>query len=76
MLEWIAMPSSRGSSDPGIDPTSSALAGRFCTSGTAWEAPNEGNNHFHFFSVSLRRWSQAEVTLLLRNHLESWPKSS
>ena len=76
ILEWLAMPSSRGSSDPGIEPTSPALAGRFFISGTTWEAPNEGNNHFHFFSFSLRRWSQAGVTVMLRNHLESWLKSS
>ena len=34
ILEWVAMPSSRGSSDLGIEPsslTSPALAGRFFT---------------------------------------------
>ena len=31
-LEWVAMFSSRGSSDPGIEPTSPALAGGFLTS--------------------------------------------
>ena len=30
-LEWVAMFSSRGSSDPGIEPTSPALAGGFLT---------------------------------------------
>ena len=29
ILEWLAMPSSRGSSDPGIKPTSPALAGGY-----------------------------------------------
>ena len=30
-LEWVAMPSSRGSSNPGIKPTSPALSGEFFT---------------------------------------------
>ena len=41
ILEWVAMPSSRGSSHPGIKPVSlmsPALAGRFLTSSTSWEA--------------------------------------
>ena len=41
ILEWVAMPSSRGSPDPGIEPTSlmsPALAGRFFTTNTPWEA--------------------------------------
>ena len=28
---WVALPSPRGSSDPGIEPTSPTLAGRFFT---------------------------------------------
>ena len=42
ILEWVAMPSSRGSSDPGIEPasfTSPALAGRFFVTSATWEAP-------------------------------------
>ena len=38
--EWVAMPSSRGSSDPGIEPESfksPALAGGFFTTGASWE---------------------------------------
>ena len=31
ILEWVAMPSSRGSSQPGFKPASSALAGSFFT---------------------------------------------
>ena len=41
MLEWVAMPSSRGSSHPGIVPvslTSPALGGGFFTTSTTWEA--------------------------------------
>ena len=43
ILEWIAMPSSRGSSrpDPGVKPkslTSPESVGRFFTTSTAWEA--------------------------------------
>ena len=32
ILEWVAMPSSRDSPDPGITPTSPSLAGEFLTS--------------------------------------------
>ena len=41
ILDWVAMPSSGGSPDPGIEPTSlmsSALAGGFFTTSTGWEA--------------------------------------
>ena len=41
-LEWVAMPSSRESSQPGIEPTSlmsPALAGGFVTTSATWEAP-------------------------------------
>ena len=41
ILEWIAMPSSRGSSNPGSEPASlvsPALASRFFTPGSTWEA--------------------------------------
>ena len=37
ILEWVAMPSSRGSSQP-RDQTSTALAGGFFTISTIWEA--------------------------------------
>ena len=43
MLEWVAMPSSRGSSRPRDQThisTSPALAGRFFTTSTTWEAPS------------------------------------
>ena len=41
VLEWVAVPSSRGSSNPEIEPTSlmsPALAVRFFTTGATWEA--------------------------------------
>ena len=41
ILEWVAMRSSRGSSDSGIEHPSvmsPALAGRFFTTSTTWEA--------------------------------------
>ena len=41
ILEWVAVPSSRGSSRPRIKPaslTSSALAGGFFTTSVTWEA--------------------------------------
>ena len=55
-LEWVAMPSSRESSDPGIEPASlksPALAGRFFTTSPTWEAP--GN------TVSLYKFQETEV---------------
>ena len=45
ILEWVALPFSRGSSQPGIEPTSltsPALAGRFFTTSASWEAPMIG----------------------------------
>ena len=44
MLEWVAMPSSRGSSNPGIESMSlmyPALAGGFFTTSATWEAPKD-----------------------------------
>ena len=41
ILEWVAVPSSRGLSDPGIESTSltsPALAGGFFTTSATWEA--------------------------------------
>ena len=41
ILEWVAMPSSRDLSDPGIEPASlksHALAARFLTTSPTWEA--------------------------------------
>ena len=44
IMEWVAMPSSRGSPDPGIESTSltsPAMAGRFYTTSSTWEAPKD-----------------------------------
>ena len=41
ILEWVAIPFSRDLPNPGIEPTSllsPALAGRFFTTSTTWEA--------------------------------------
>ena len=41
MLKWVAIPTSRGSSGPGIKPwflTSSKLAGKFFTTSATWES--------------------------------------
>ena len=43
--EWIAVLSSKGSSQPGIEPASlmsPELAGGFFTTSTTWGAPNGG----------------------------------
>ena len=48
ILGWVAMSSSRGSSDPRIEPTvlmSPAMGGRFFTTGATWEA----HSVFEFF---------------------------
>ena len=45
ILEWVAVPSSRESFQPGTEPMSlmfPALAGRFFTISTNWEAPFYG----------------------------------
>ena len=45
ILEWVAMPSSRGSTWPRSEPeslTTPALEGGFFTTSTTWEAPREG----------------------------------
>jgi len=39
ILEWVARHSLGDLPDPGIKPTSSALAGGFFTTSTTWEAP-------------------------------------
>ena len=38
ILEWIAVPSSRGSYQPGMELVSPALAGRFFTTSPTWKA--------------------------------------
>ena len=42
-LKWTAMPSSRGLMDLGIEPMSPALADRFFTTSTNWEAQNKNS---------------------------------
>ena len=44
ILEWVAMPSSRGLPDPRIEPTAfmfPALPGGFFTTSATWEAHND-----------------------------------
>ena len=38
ILEWVAVPSSRDLPDPGMEPMSHVLAGRFFTTSAIWEA--------------------------------------
>ena len=52
ILEWVAMPSSKESFQPGTEPMSlmfPALAGRFFTTSTNWEAPFNGQLHINNF---------------------------
>jgi len=54
ILEGVAMPSSRGSPNPGIELgslTSPTMAGRFFTSRTTWEATQITNRHMRRCSV-------------------------
>ena len=72
ILEWVAMPSSRGSSDPGIKPTSlmsPALVAGFFTFSATWEAHFllkleiiQGLLHFHY-SVQFSSVTQSCPTL-------------
>ena len=76
ILEWVAISFSRDLPDPGIKPVSlefPALAGKFFTTGTTWEAPtlNEPPNslsimHTPFPQTDLTRlWWRAMLTLSL-----------
>lgn len=56
ILEWGAMPSSRGSSQP-RNPTHISLAGGFFTTSTTWEAPlHEHILMFYFLPVFVLKW--------------------
>ena len=67
ILEWVAMPSSRGSSHPGIEPTSpkspASAAGFFTTSAT-WKAPLKSwalcNSNRFLHTVLHSRFHQVE----------------
>ena len=41
ILEWVAVPSSGDLPEPGVEPMSLALAGRFFTTSATWEVPLE-----------------------------------
>ena len=64
ILEWVAVPFSRGSSIPGIKFTSlisPALAGRFFTTSATWEAScvvQFGDKELLLRSLLERSWSQ------------------
>ena len=59
ILEWVAMPSSSGSSwPPGIEPMSltfPALAGVFFTTSTTWEAPWQWWNKMGILAILLHK---------------------
>ena len=68
VLEWVAMPSSRGSSDPGIKPAflmSPALADELFTTAATWEAqeglkylPKSGRNQLaQEDSITSQNWA-------------------
>ena len=63
ILQWVAMPSSRGSSNPGIKPSyllSPALAGWFFTTSATWEA--------HTFTYIKVQFSRSVMSDSLRPH--------
>ena len=81
--EWVAMPSSRGSSRPGIEPmslTSPALPGGFSTTGTTWEALlpclalNLYSHWWGQYSWSL--WPRVELRNRGSARGTRWPKRS
>ena len=66
MLEWIAIPFSRGLSQPGIEPASLvpfALAGRSFTASTTWEALCQ----YNFLSYLSRASCSAEIDRKRKN---------
>ena len=68
ILGWVAVPSSRGSAYPGIEPTSlvsPGLAGVFFTTSTTWKAPT--SNKFPQF---LFAWKSLCPSLLKDNFAE------
>ena len=57
ILEWVAMPSSRGFPEPGTKPKflmSPALAGEFFTISTSWEASYDVNPAWVFAFETLK----------------------
>ena len=57
IVEWIAISFSRGSSQPGIEPTSltsPALADRFFTTNATWETLQEEVSDFYSCTYKLR----------------------
>ena len=75
LLEWVAIPFSRGSSDPAIKPMSlesPALAGGFFTTSATtaiglneWWPPGSGGQVYHVHATSVYLLCQQE---LLRTH--------
>ena len=68
ILEWVGISSSRGSSEPGIEPVSPmspALAGRFFTTSATWEAPmNQWKKEWKRKSLSRVRVNQYGYTVI------------
>ena len=70
ILEWVAIPSSRGSSWSGIEPTSlmsPASASRFFTTSATWEAPslslNPSKSHL---------WRSLQLISYFKHPFNSW----
>ena len=53
ILEWVAIFLSRGSSDPGIEPASHALAGKWLTRGAPRRSWDTGNISFSSMAITL-----------------------
>ena len=72
ILEWVAMPSSRGSSRPGMEPgslTSPALAGGFFITNATWEAPVTGLVSPELWMQVLTSWSLVSLPLESKHNL-------
>ena len=68
-LEWVAMPSSRGSSKPGIKVRSRALAGRFFITWATKEA-HRGLNPSSFSGQAQFPWEGYYLTLSFRGEMK------
>ena len=68
ILEWVVMPSSRGSSPTqgsNLHLLSFVLAARFFTTSTIWEAPWNRLLEFKFLSQALRPWLMGSAKIYL-----------
>ena len=69
-LEWVAMPSSKGSSQPRVSLTAPPLAGRFFITSTTWEAPFF--IHFALIFVGKQDCTEKQAPGVLTGYQNAW----